>query len=199
MVKRFFVAVACAVALFTSMPAQAAPILTTDADTVVGTVFFDLLGNPTVVGVAGTSAVTVSDGGVIATGAIAEVDSDTQLFFDFADDLYGFDFDFATSIFDPGGVWSLVVNGFPLIATDPALLPFIGANLGQFSILTLDPFVDPQTQQTLGFVGTYALQFIASQEDVTAVPEPATLGLVGTGLLMAIRRRRAKKNAERVI
>ena len=195
MVKRFFVASVCAVALFTSAPAQAAPILVTDSSGVVGAVFFDLAANPVFMNLAagGASGATVSDGAVITSGIIAVSDTDSALFVDFGvDDAFLFDFNFATSVF-AANLWSVVVNGAPIFLTDPALVPFAGANLGQFSLLSLDPFFDTGTQQQIGFVGLYKLDFIAAQ-GATPIPEPATLGFVGTGILLAIRRRRSKRN-----
>ncbi len=194
MVKRFFVAVVCAVALFSSTSAQAAPILIPDSDGVVGTVLFDLLGNPLAYSVEGASGANVIDPALLTSGVVVATDSDTALFVDFGlDDAYFFDFNFATSVFDASGLWTLVATGTPFVATDPSLLPFIGDNVAQFAFLSATPFLDPETQELVGVFGTYSLEFIAAQEDVTAVPEPASLTLVGLGLA-AMARRRAKKN-----
>jgi PEP-CTERM motif len=193
-VKRFFVAVVCAVALFSSTSAQAAPILIPDSDGVIGTVLFDLIGNPLAYSVSGASVANVVDAVPLTSGVIAAADTDTALFVDFGiDDAYLFDFNFATSVFDASGLWTLVVAGTPIIATDPSLLPFFGDNVGQFAFLSATPFLNPETQEVIGIVANYSLEFIAAQEDVTAVPEPATMTLVGLGLAAAARRR-AKKN-----
>lgn len=193
--KRFFLAVVCAVALFSSAPAQAAPILVTDTDAFVGTVIFDLAFTPVFQAVGGASTANINDGAVFITnGTISGVDNDSALFSDLVDDAYQFDFNFASSAFDFGaGVWTLAVTGNAAVTTDAALLAFLGDNLGQFSVIELVPFIDGETQQQIGVIGTFALDFIASQEEVTAVPEPATLTLVGLGLAVAARRR-AKKN-----
>jgi len=192
-VKRFFVAVVCAVVLFAGAPAQAAPILTPDSDGVIGVVVFDLIGTPIFMAVTGSSGANVTDGAFITSGTIGvpAADLDTAIFVDFAaDDAFFFDFNFATSVFD-AALWSVVVDGTPIFSSDPALVPFIGANLGQFSFLTLEPYFGG-TQEQVGFLATYALDFIAAPE-VTAVPEPATLGLVAMGLAAAARRRRQQK------
>ena len=196
--KRFFIAFVCAVALFASAPAQAAPILVTDTNDVVGTVVFDLAFTPVFYAVSGASTATIVDGVPVNAGIIDTLgDPDSAAFVDLGlDDIYAFDFIFATSVFDfDAEVWSLIVNGTPLFATDPALLAFAGDNLGRFTLLGVLPILEPETQQALGFIGTFALDSIASQEDVTAVPEPATLTLVGLGLAAAARRR-AKKNIQ---
>ena len=195
--KRFYLAVVCAVALFASTPAQAAPIITTADDGLTSAVVFDALGNPVFfAGITGVTIVTVSDGGPpTALGVVAAADADTGLFIELptGDDILAFDFLFGTSSFSPTGVWTLAAVGAPLVLADPAYIPFVGLDLAQFSILgELLPIFENDI--LIGYVGNFALDFIAAPEAPAEVPEPATLGLLGTGILMAVRRRRAKKN-----
>ena len=193
--KRFFLAVVCAVALFASTSAQAAPIITAADDNLLSTVAFDTLGNPIAFGgLSGATIALVTDGPPISLGLVAAADSDTGLFVDLPDvnDALAFDFLFGTSVFGPGGLWTLSAVGSPLFLSDPAFLPFIGVNVAQFSALSLDPIFG--NDQLLGYIGVYALDFIAAPDQVTEVPEPATMGLVGLGLAAAARRRAKKSN-----
>lgn len=201
MVKRLLLLALVVIGL-SAAPAQAAPILTTDTtntDEFIGVVLFDMAFNPVLMSLSPGSLdiAAVTNPALVTSGVIAAFDATTGAFVDFAlDDQIAFTFNFGSSVFG-GGTWSLLVAGAPISMTDPLLLPFLVANnVGQFTLFgDLLPIIDGETQQQTGILATYRLDFIAAPEDVSAVPEPATLALVGTGLAYAARRRRSKKAA----
>lgn len=97
-------------------------------------------------------------------------------------------FNFASAIFADGGVLQIPGIGTPVVL-DSALAGFVGAVTGVFSFLQATPVEDP-----LGSVDLYQLVAIIGPEpDVTAVPEPASMTLVGLGIAAAAARRRARK------
>ena len=176
--------------------------MTPTTDGVVSTILFDLTATPVIYGgVFGGSPADVTEGSTtIATGAVdaalpPDVEADNLFFIDFVDDLLAFDFVFSGSVFSAGGIWTLPAVGSHPFGSDPALDGFVGANVAQFSVLGDPvPFFGPD-QELLGFLVTYSLDSITARETAD-VPEPATLGLVGTGLWMAVRRRRANRKRE---
>ena len=201
--KRLFIGILCAAGVLGGAQAQAAPILTPTTDGVVSSILFDTSFNPIIFGgISGGSPADVIDGATtVATGGVAadiatDVETDNLYFLDFVDDLIVFDFDFTSSVFSAGGIWTLPAVGTQLIGgSDPALLPFIGTNAAQFSVFGDPVPVFGQEQEIVGFIVTYSLDSISAREDIAAVPEPATLGLVATGMVMAARRRRASRKS----
>ena len=90
-----------------------------------------------------------------------------------------------------GPTWTLFVSGSGA-ATDPVLTDFIALNnLAQFTFFDSSVLFGAE-QQRIGQLFTFNLDFIASPQEVTPIPEPATLSLLGVGLA-AVARRRMKR------
>ncbi len=65
-----------------------------------------------------------------------------------------------------------------------------------FDTLAVDPFLDPTIVNNMGFTPTddLTLSIVGNSvvlHGVSMVPEPSTLGLIGLGLLVLRRRRKA--------
>ncbi len=198
MVKRFLVLGVLTIGLLTGASAQAAPILVTDTPTVIGTVIFNFSDpGATVYDIRGTATTQAFDGATpLGSGLLAGSDDpapqNNVLYTNLVTDLMGFSFDFSTSIFTDN-LWTVAVTGFPILGSDPAFASFVGADLAQLSLLSSEIIGG---EQPIGLIANYSLNFIVGPEQQpAAVPEPATLGLVGTGVVMAIRRRRSKVSA----
>jgi hypothetical protein len=93
--------------------------------------------------------------------------------------------------------WLVNVSGTPLTGiSDLALIGFAGADIAHFALVSSQPFIVDGTQVGTQFV--YNLTTLNGTgapvgSGQAAIPEPASLCLVGSGLLMALRRRRANK------
>jgi hypothetical protein len=195
-------------ALAWNTPAEAAPILVTQTPTVTASIFFDNALNPTYLGFTPGSLANVdnteglaSPAGVVVSNDADAAPIDSAVFFDFVDEAIHFQFDFGSSGFDFGaGIWSLFAAGSPLAPfepiTDPSLTPFLAPNnIALFSILFVEQvFDDLNPQIPIGLFAVFALDTIAAPEQA-AIPEPATLALLATGLAFfaAARRRRATR------
>ncbi|HKY23359.1 MAG TPA: PEP-CTERM sorting domain-containing protein [Vicinamibacterales bacterium] len=182
--------------------AHAAPILFPSTGVINGTVVIPLA-DPTAVvyDVRGAAQVSVIEQSTLAPIGTANLfgsdpfPSDQLTLANLGStEFLDFTFDFSTSTFSPTfNEWNLsVVTGTPLTAlTDPALIGFTGHNVAQFLIAGEGTFIFDNEQNPFALVVPYALNFILStQPDNPAVPEPATIGLVATGLAVAARRRR---------
>lgn len=203
-VKRLSFLVICVVGVLTSAaPAQAAPILVVTTDTVFGTVVLDFVAGTETVTITGAGVAEVVDGaivndGVVSADAAPAPGTDDALFFDLEDEALVFDFDLASSVGIGTPVWTLLVAGSGLTPiTDPTLSAFLVANnTGLFSLFG-DPVVNTdQTGAPLSAVFTYTLESIAAPSQVQPIPEPATIGLVGMGILAAARARRARRKQD---
>ena len=198
-VKRFVVAIVCLVGLVASAPVQAATILLPTTDTVVGTFAVDFIAGTTTVTIAGAAAADIEVDGVPANSGVINADAlpgtEDALFFDLVDEALQFDFNLATSVGLGTGVWTLLAAGSPLSPIgDPALAAFLAPdNLALFSILGDPIFVPGQDGQTIAAIFNYSLQSITAPEQVAPIPEPATIGLVGMGILAAARARRTRR------
>ena len=200
MVKRLLTAFTCVVALMASAPAQAAPILVPTTDTVLGTFAVDFVAGTTTVAIAGAAAADILNPGVVLSGVIdadspAAPATDDALFFDLADEGLLFDFDLGSSVGLGTAVWTLLVGGTGLTAiTDPALVPFLVTNnTGLFALLGEPVITTDDTGAPLTALFTYSLESIVAPTQVEPIPEPATLGLVGMGILAAARARKARR------
>jgi hypothetical protein len=199
-VKRFVVAIVCLVGLVASAPVQAATILLPTTDTVVGTFAVDFIAGTTTVAISGAAAADIEVDGVTANSGLIDADAlpgtADALFFDLVDEALQFDFNLATSVGLGTGVWTLLAAGSPLSPIgDPALAAFLATdNSALFTLLGEPVFTtDPETQQTLSALFTYSLESITAPAQVAPIPEPATIGLVGMGILAAARARRTRR------
>jgi len=201
-VKRLLVAIVCFVGLAAAVPAQAAPILVPTSDTVIGTFLVDFVAGTQTTTITGAAEADVFEGAVeVASGAILAEDASAPgaldaLFFDLLDEALLFDFNLATSAGLGSPVWTLLVAGSALTPiADPVLAAFLVAdNLGTFALLGEPVFViDEETQTPITATFTYSLESIAAPTQVEPIPEPATIGLVGMGILAAARARRARR------
>jgi len=110
-------------------------------------------------------------------------------------------FDFNTSAGIGTPTWIIPVTGVALspTVTDLALIGFLGNDLASFAFVSAtEVFDDSEVPVLLGNVLAYSLTSISGTGEPlsnggAAIPEPASLCLVGSGLLMALRRRRASK------
>jgi len=201
-VKRLFVAAIFLVGLMASAPAQAAPILVTSADTVLGTFTVDLVAGTQTVVIACASPADVLDGAVVVNSGVIDASSPAApgtldaLFFDLVDEALLFDFDLATAAGLGTPSFAVLAAGSALLPiTDPALAAFLAPDNIALFLLLGDPLftLDPETQLPIAAVFTYALESITAPTQVEAIPEPATIGLVGMGILAAARARRTRR------
>ena len=204
MVKRLAVAIVCLVGLVAA-PAQAAPILVPTTDTVLGTFLVDFVAGTQTTTITGAAEADVFEGAVeVNSGAILAEDAQAPgaldaLFFDLVDEALLFDFNLATSAGLGSPVWTLLVAGSAITPiADPALAAFLVANnTATFALLGEPIFTtDPETQAPLTATFTYSLESIAAPTQVEPIPEPATIGLVGMGILAAARARRTRRKQD---
>ena len=198
MVKRFFVAAIFLVGLMASAPAQAAPILVPTTDTVLGIFAIDTVAGTQTVTITGAALADIVDGVVVNSGVI-DADgppaTDDAVFFDLVDEALLFDFDLASAVGLGTGSFSVLVAGSAITPiTDPALTAFLVANNTGFFSLLVEPVITTDEQGALlTALFTYSLDSIAAPTQVEAIPEPATIGLVGMGILAAARARRSRR------
>src|SRR5688500_9462915 len=200
-VKRLIPVIVCLVGLMASAPAQAAPILVPTTDTVLGTFAVDFVAGTQTVVIVGAAPADVVDGVVVNSGVI-DADSPAApstldaLFFDLVDEALLFDFDLATAAGLGTPSFTVLAAGSALLPiTDPALAAFLAPDNIALFLLLGDPLftLDPETQLPIAAVFTYALESITAPTQVEAIPEPATIGLVGMGILAAARARRTPR------
>ena len=201
MVKRIFGVIVCVIGVMASTAAYAAPILVTTSDGVIGTFTVDFVASTTTTTITGASPADVNNPAPVISGVItadAAPADDDALFFDLVDQLVLFDFDLASSAGLGTPVWTLLVGGSAATPiSDPALMAFlVPNNTGLFTLLGEPIFTTDEQGAPISAVFTYALDSIAAPTQVEPIPEPATLGLVGMGILAAARSRKARrKNA----
>lgn len=199
-VKRLFAITICVVGLMASAPAQAAPIIVPTTDTVLGTVFVDLVAGTQTFAIEGIAPADVVEGAATVNSGVVDAAAgdppDTAIFFDLVDDAILFDFDFGSSAFNPdfSGIWTLLAAGSALLGTDPTLAAFLVPN----NLATLLPFgeaviTQDETGAPISALFTFSLESIAAPAQVEVIPEPATITLVGMGILAAARARRARR------
>jgi hypothetical protein len=197
-VKRLFVAIVCLVGLVASTPAQAASIVPT-SDTVLGNFAIDFVGGTQTLTITGAALGDVVDGAVVNSGIVsadAVPGTTDALFFDLVDEALQFDFNLATQSGLGTGMFTVLAAGTPLTAiNDPSLAEFLVPNNTALFLILGEPVFtfDPQTQAPLSALFTYSLESITSPTQVQPIPEPATMGLVGMGILAAARSRHARR------
>jgi PEP-CTERM motif-containing protein len=202
-VKRLLVAAVCAGVMLWSVPAHAAPIIVPTADSFIGTLLVDFVAGTQTMDVAGASPADVVDGGVIISGAIlADALLPNDAVFTDSLDFLQFDFGstFASATIDlAAGTWTQLVAGTLLAPlTNPALSAFLVPNNVALLLLLGEPVIttDPETGDPLTALVTFSLDSIAAPAQVEPIPEPATLFLVGTGIVASIRARRSNRRKD---
>jgi hypothetical protein len=191
-----------AIGIFVATAAHASPILTVAAGNVVGTItvsadstvapVFDVTGaalgsvdEATTSEHLGAAVVNAPGGGTALLGSTTVAEALNLVF----------DFNSSTGVGSPE--WIIPVSGSNLspTVTDPALIGFLGSDFAHFAFVSSTPIIS--NEQQVGLALTYSLTTLnGTGAPVTgqAIPEPASLCLVGTGLLMAYRRRQSSKN-----
>lgn len=189
-----------AIGVFMGTVAQAAPILTVDAGSVLATV--SVTADPIVFTVSGFAAGSVDEATTaehLGTGVIdASAATLHATLISPATPGEAVDLEFFLSAGLGDAEWLVNVAGTDLTTiSDLALIGFVGPNVAHFALVSNTPILVDDVQVGNQFVynlvtlnGTGAPVGSGGE---TAVPEPASLCLVGSGLLMALRRRRANK------
>lgn len=190
------VAVAAIAILFFGTPASAATIFVPLDDSVFASILVTSTGGIVGFDTRGLSAGTVEGfpGEILAVGGNEPFPSN-QLFMVTLDLSEIIMFTLAFPGTGPtNGLWQIPAQGVAAtVISNPAMLPFIDSVILQFREFCL-PATEPNGQPTCVFpvAGTDLLQLPYTLESVTAVPEPGTLLMVGSGVtaVFAARRRR---------
>ncbi len=189
--KRLLVLSACVVGLWSGRAEAGSILIPLDSPTPLVASILSIGANPPVFDIQGLSAAIVDDSatpgvdssGLTLGGGLPPNNNVVYL------DAQGvsFTFLFPLGTFN-GTLWDVPVIGSALVPplTEPWLNNFVGADVAQLSFLSVAPIGD---LAPVGFLAQYHLDFIASG-DTAPVPEPATIALIGSGLVMAVRRRR---------
>lgn len=196
-----------ALGLLVATTVHAAPILVVSAGAITGTVFVPSDGvTPPTYDVRGTASGAVTEqttsenlGTAVLNGSAPPPSSDLTLgsttLAEALDLLFNFSGSSGLGSFD----WFIPVTGTALSpsVTDLALIGFVGGDAAHFANPVITAILGGDNETQVATLLQYQLVSLSGTgAPVTGqqVPEPASLCLVGSGLLMAYRRRQSNKN-----